>query len=64
MKTLVRALCCLSLLCVGCAEQPGKKKEETTKTETKTVDGKVVETKSEKTVDGKVVESKTEVKAP
>jgi hypothetical protein len=48
MKTLVRALCCLSLLTVACAEQPGKKKEEA-KTETKAADGKTVtktETKS------------------
>lgn len=45
MKTLVRVFCCISLLAVGCAEQPGKKKEES-KTETKSVDGKTVETKT------------------
>jgi hypothetical protein len=42
----------LSLVSLGaCAEQPGKKKEEETKTETKTVDGKSVKT-----------ETKTEIK--
>lgn len=46
MKTLVRALCCLSLLSTACAEQPGKKKEEA-KTETKAADGKSVTTKTE-----------------
>jgi len=35
-----------------------------TKTETKSVDGKVVESKTEKTVDGKVVEKTEEKKAP
>jgi hypothetical protein len=46
MKTLARVIWCLSLVSfAACAEQPGKKKDET-KTETKSVDGKV-ETKTE-----------------
>jgi hypothetical protein len=63
MKTLVRAIACLSLVtAVACAEQPGKKKDET-KTETKSADGKTVETKTvTKTDDGKTVETKTEDK--
>lgn len=55
MKTFVRVIACLSLVTslVACAEQPGKKKEET-KTETKSADGKAVETKTEtKTVEEK-----------
>jgi hypothetical protein len=41
MKRLTCALFALSFgLVAGCAEQPGKKKEEDTKTEAKTVDGK------------------------
>jgi uncharacterized protein YdeI (BOF family) len=51
MKTLIRVIVCMSLVSVGaCAEQPGKKKDET-KTETKT----------EKSADGKT-ETKTETK--
>jgi len=47
MKTLIRVIVCLSLVSLGaCAEQPGKKKDET-KTETKSADGKTVETKTE-----------------
>lgn len=46
MKTLIRVIVCLSLVSLGaCAEQPGKKKDET-KTETKSADGKTVETKT------------------
>lgn len=41
MKRLTCALFALSFgLVAGCAEQPGKKKEEDTKTEAKTIDGK------------------------
>ncbi len=59
-----------SLLSLGaCAEQPGKKKDDTTKTETKTVDPKTGAVKTETktvTVDEKPksveVETKTETK--
>ncbi len=52
MKTLFSVIVCLSLMSLGaCAEQPGKKKDET-KTETKSADGKTVEK----------TETKTEVK--
>ena len=51
MRTAFHLVLGLSLLSLGaCAEQPGKKKEEETKTETKSVDGKTVtktETKTE-----------------
>lgn len=41
MKRLTCALFALSFsFAVGCAEQPGKKKEEDTKSEAKTIDGK------------------------
>lgn len=57
MKRLACALTALSLVALpACAEQPGKKKEDTkteTKTETKTDGDKTVETKTE---------TKTEVK--
>jgi hypothetical protein len=44
MRTLTHLVLGLSLVSLGgCAEQPGKKKEESeTKSETKTVDGKTV----------------------
>ncbi len=44
MRTLSHLVLGLSLVSLGgCAEQPGKKKEESeTKSETKTVDGKTV----------------------
>jgi hypothetical protein len=44
MKPLTRIVLGLSLVSLGgCAEQPGKKKEESeTKSESKTVDGKTV----------------------
>lgn len=52
MRSMIHVVLGLSLVSLGaCAEQPGKKKEEETKTETKTVDGKSVKT-----------ETKTEIK--
>ncbi len=60
MRSMIHVVLGLSLVSLGgCAEQPGKKKEEDTKTETKTVDGKAVktevktETKTEKTEEKK-----------
>ncbi|MBL8976242.1 MAG: hypothetical protein JNK56_36895, partial [Myxococcales bacterium] len=51
MRTAIHLVLGISLLGLGaCAEQPGKKKEEATKTETKTdvkPDGTKVETKTE-----------------
>jgi len=51
MRTAIHLVLGISLLGLGaCAEQPGKKKEESTKTETKTdvkPDGTKVETKTE-----------------
>ena len=51
MRSMIHVVLGLSLVSLGgCAEQPGKKKEEEPKTETKTVDGKAVtkpETKPE-----------------
>jgi len=43
MRSTIHVVLGLSLLSLGaCAEQPGKKKEEETKSESKTVDGKTV----------------------
>ena len=53
MRSMIHVVLGLSLVSLGgCAEQPGKKKEEETKTEAKSVDGKTVtktETKAEET---------------
>lgn len=51
MKFLASVLC-LSVLASGCAEQPGKKKDET-KTETKSADGKTETKTVTKSPDGK-----------
>lgn len=57
MRTAIHLVLGMSLLSLGaCAEQPGKKKEEATKTETKTEakpDGTKTETKTETKVEVK-----------
>ena len=59
MRTAFHLVLGLSLVSLGgCAEQPGKKKEEETKSESKAVDGKTVKTET-KTVK---TEEKTEEK--